>query len=77
MTNPLAQYDPDAPVVELLVKDQYGRQTYHPVSTAAHHFAAIAGTKTLTMHVINHVLALGFTVTYVRDSHPMELTPCP
>ena len=58
--------------VELLVKDQYGRRAYHPPNAAAEHLAAIAGTKTLTLHAINHVLALGFTVTYVRDSHPME-----
>ena len=63
--------------VELLVKDQYGRQTYHPVNAAAHHFAAIAGTKTLTLQAIRYVLALGFEVTYVHApiNHPTRRTP--
>lgn len=71
-TNPLAQYDPDAPVVELLVKDQYGRKAYHPHSKAAHHLAAIAGTKTLTMHAIKHAMALGFTILYTHDHTPVQ-----
>lgn len=68
----LAQYEPDAPVVELLVRDQYGRKAYHPISQAAHHFAAIAGTKTLTMETIKHAMELGFTVLYTYNHTPVQ-----
>lgn len=57
-------------IVELLVKDQYGRTVYHPHNEPARHIAAIAGTKTLTMQAIKHAMALGFTVAYTRP--PLE-----
>lgn len=71
--NPQEQHSPpDAPVVKLLVKDQYGRKAYHPANEPARHFAAIAGTKTLTMDTIKHAMALGFTIVYTHDHTPME-----
>jgi hypothetical protein len=54
----------DMPTVKLLVKDQYGRTVFHPDNVAAHHLAAIAGTKTLTPDAIKHIKALGFDVVY-------------
>lgn len=65
--NSRAQYDPAALVVEVVVKDQYGRQVYHPHSRAAHIFAAIAGTKTLTPDVLKHITDLGLAVLVTRE----------
>ena len=53
-------------VVQLLVKDQYGRQALHPHNANAVLFAKIAGTKTITMDNVKHIMALGYTVEYVH-----------
>lgn len=68
----IATTHPNAPVVELLVKDQYGRTVYHPHNVAAKHIAALAGTKTLTMHAIKHAMALGFSIVYTHDHTPVQ-----
>lgn len=60
-------------IVEVLVKDQYGRLAYHPTNKEAQTFADIAGTKTLTFDTLKRIAALGFSVRYVRDQLPEEL----
>jgi hypothetical protein len=52
--------------VRLLVKDQYGNKVLHPYNTTAQTFASIAGTKTLTLPTIKHIMALGYSVEYVH-----------
>lgn len=52
--------------VQLLVKDQYGNQALHPHNDTAKLFASIAGTKTLTLPVIKHIMALGYSIEYVH-----------
>ena len=52
--------------VKLEVRDQYGRQTYHPANQTAQRFASLAGTKTLTPHSIKTIMQLGYTITYVH-----------
>jgi hypothetical protein len=54
--------------VKLEVRDQYGRQTYHPANQNADLFASLAGTKTLTHHAISVIMHLGYTVTYVHKA---------
>ena len=52
--------------VRLLVKDQYGNKVLHPYNDTAKLFASIAGTKTLTLPVIKHIMALGYSIEYVH-----------
>lgn len=68
--------DPTASIgtVLCLVKDQYGRVAYHPHNDTARHFAAVAGTKTLTEHTLRHALAMGFEIRYAR---PHTVDPYP
>jgi hypothetical protein len=53
--------------VQLKVKDQYGRQALYPHNEQAHLFAKVAGTKTLTVETIKHIMALGYTVEYIHE----------
>jgi hypothetical protein len=57
----------ERPIVRLLVKDQYGSKVLHPYNTTAQTFASIAGTKTLTLPTIKHIMALGYSVEYVHE----------
>jgi hypothetical protein len=52
--------------LQLLVKDQYGTQVLHPNNDTAKLFASIAGTKTLTLPVVKHIMALGYSIEYVH-----------
>lgn len=52
--------------VQLLVKDQYGTKVLHPHNDTAKLFASIAGTKTLTLPVVKHIMALGYSIEYVH-----------
>lgn len=54
-------------VVQLKVKQNYGNQALYPHNHAAHQFANIAGTKTLTITTIKYIMALGYTVEYIHD----------
>lgn len=51
--------------VQIQIKTVYGNVTYYPVNEAAKRFAAIAGTKTLSVATIRNIQALGFAVEYV------------
>ena len=51
---------------------QYGVAVYYPADERAAHFAAIAGTKTLTPNTIAHVKALGYKIK-VEQTLPLEL----
>lgn len=51
--------------VQIQIKTVYGNVTYYPVNDAAKRFAAIAGTKTLSVSTIKNIKALGFEVEYV------------
>jgi hypothetical protein len=53
--------------VQLRVKDQYGTQALHPANETAQIFASIAGTKTLTLNTVRHILKLGMNVEYIHD----------
>jgi len=54
------------------VKDVYGRPMIYPVCEAAHRFASIAGTKTLSESVLASVRAIGFRVTVTREPELWE-----
>ena len=52
--------------VQLMVKDQYGTKVLYPNNNTAKLFASIAGTKTLTLPVVKHIMALGYSIEYVH-----------
>lgn len=54
-------------VVQLKVKQNYGNQALYPHNEQAKLFAEIAGTKTLTIVTIRHIMRLGYTVEYIHD----------
>jgi len=54
------------PVVQLLVKDQYGARALHPHNDNARLFADIAKTKTITMQNVKLIMQLGYAVEYVH-----------
>jgi hypothetical protein len=44
------------------VRDVYGTLKYYPLCEKAQLFADIAGTKTLTLHAIKKIEALGYSI---------------
>ncbi len=54
--------------ITVKVKDVYGKRTIYPVDEAAKQFAAIAGTKTLTQSVIDHIKTLGYEIKVEQSS---------
>jgi len=48
--------------ITIKIKDVYGNRTIYPACPVAETFAQIAGTKTLTMSVIEKVKRLGYEV---------------
>jgi len=50
------------PTITVRVRDVYGVPTIYPVCNAAKSFAAIAGTKSLTLKALQGVVALGYTI---------------
>lgn len=55
-------------IVEISVKNIYGKLTVYPVNAAAKKFAEIAGTTTLTHDVLCKIEALGFEIKDVTVS---------
>ena len=53
-------------VIEVEVKDVYGAVKYYPICEKAQLFADIAGTKTLTLHAIKKIEALGYSIKTSR-----------
>jgi hypothetical protein len=45
-------------------KDIYGERKFYPVCETAKLFAAIAGTKTLTVPVLGSIKAMGYKLTF-------------
>ena len=48
--------------IQIQVRQVYGNTFYYPVCPAAHQFAHIAGTKTLTYFVLRCIESLGYTI---------------
>jgi hypothetical protein len=59
-----------APFITVDVRSVYGKDTVYPADDAAKAFAAIAGTTSLTLPVLKHILWLGYEVRYV-DRRPL------
>jgi hypothetical protein len=54
--------------INVQVRNVYGNDLVYPVCDDAKRFAAIAGSKTLSVHTLNLIVDLGYTVTHI---HPM------
>ena len=48
--------------VRVQIKQVYGNDTYYPACKLAQLFADVAGTKTLTVAVLNKIKAAGYQV---------------
>jgi len=48
--------------IRVEVKDVYGTLKYYPLCEKAKLFSDIAGTKTLTLHAIKNIEALGYSI---------------
>jgi hypothetical protein len=52
------------PTIQVEVRTVYGVDKVYPVCAAAECFAAIAGTTTLTVAVLQKILDLGYRISY-------------
>jgi hypothetical protein len=48
--------------ITVQIRNVYGNETIYPACDRSRAFAEIAGTKTLTRHVINQIKALGYSI---------------
>ena len=53
-------------IVQVQVKNVYGKATVYPANETAEFFAAIAGTKTLSPVVLAYARRLGFDIKQVE-----------
>jgi hypothetical protein len=58
------------PTVVVTVKDVYGNSAVYPASDAAHEFARIAKSKTLTLNTIQSIRTLGFAIEVLAGELP-------
>jgi hypothetical protein len=54
--------------ITVKIKAVYGEEKIYPVCTDAQTFAALAGTRTLTIGTIEHIKRLGYKVELVTQS---------
>ncbi len=48
--------------ITVRIREVYGQTLVYPVCENAHHFAKIAGHKTLTQDTVDRINALGYTI---------------
>jgi hypothetical protein len=56
------------PIIIVKFKDVYGNRLVYPVCDNAQHFAAIAGTKTLSSPTLAHIKAIGFDIEIEQET---------
>lgn len=54
--------------VTVTVRRVYGNSVIYPSCPTARHFAAIAGTKTLTLDTLHRIKALGYSINERHES---------
>lgn len=54
--------------ITVQIKNVYGNETIYPVCEKARLFAALAGTKTLTLVAIAQIKLLGYDITVKRQT---------
>lgn len=53
--------------IKVTVESVYGRKTIYPACEKALTFAAIAGTKSLTLEVIAQIKKLGYSIEVIQQ----------
>lgn len=61
-----------AQVINVEIRDVYGRKLIYPAGPLAERFAAIAGTKTLSKDNLRDIEALGFGVREIKRPYLVE-----
>ena len=59
--------------VTVTVRRVYGNAVIYPACPTARHFAAIAGTKTLTLDALRKIKALGYSITERHENQLAEV----
>lgn len=54
--------------ITVQLRDVYGNRLVYPVCDTAKHFAAIAGTKTLSSPALAHIKAIGFDINIQQEA---------
>ena len=54
--------------ITVRIKNVYGNETIYPACKISEAFANIAGTRTLTRHVIEQIKAMGYAVTVAQQT---------
>ena len=54
--------------ITIKFKDVYGNRLVYPVCANAHHFASIAGTKTLSTAVLKTIEAMGYDTKIEQEA---------
>ena len=54
--------------ITIKFKDVYGNRLIYPVCDNAHHFAGIAGTKTLSTVVLKTIEAMGYDIQLEQEA---------
>ena len=57
--------------ITIKLKDVYGNRLVYPVCANAHHFASIAGTKTLSTFVLKTIAAMGYDIQIEQETLPI------
>lgn len=52
-------------VLQITIRDVYGRETIYPHNEQAKRLAALVGTKTLTQQTLRDAVRMGFRLQYV------------
>lgn len=53
----------------LCARDVYGEFKFYPVDKTAHLFADLLHQKTLTLHDLKYIMALGYTVNFDSEAN--------
>jgi len=56
--------------IQIEVRSIYGNDTYYPLNNLALDIAKIAGTKTLTTHMLRILLGMGFPIKVYKFIKP-------
>lgn len=59
--------------ITVTIRRVYGNAVIYPACPTARHFAAIAGTKTLTLDALRKIKALGYSITERHENQLSEV----
>lgn len=53
--------------ISIKIKESYGRKLFYPACESADIFCRIAGTTTLSEHIVKHIKALGYSIKVKQE----------